>query len=472
MYKSKLIRLLQTFSNKEIKDFKVFLTSPYFNNDVQLLEFFEYCTQDHPNYSGKYLDRNEAIQLFPSKKKLDETALRYIMSDLSKLLERYMVQKRFEQNLSIQNQLFLEVYKDRKLYKLFDSHFSKYQKKLSAQKIENIQFLLHQYVINDNLADLESSRANKESKPLSTTVDYMDKFYIANKLRYACLIANYNNVYVSDYQPILTQEILDLIEANHLQDVPIIYIYYLIYKLLSSPKEEQYYDLLFEQLNLHKERFEKSELINMYVYALNYCVKKINTGNAAYNEKLFDLYNQMLERDLLLENDELPYWNYYNIVLLSSRLKKFDYAESFISKYRKKIVEKHRENMYNYTLATLHFHKKEFNKTIRLLQKVDFSDTYYYVKTKGLLMQTYYELNEIMALFSLFDSFATFLTRNRKKISDYQFKLYSNYVKTVRKLIKLKLEGKPKADKIREYIGDKDVAEINWIHEKLTELEK
>ncbi len=471
MINSKLVAYLKVLKPKEIKEFRLFLNSPYYNDQESIVDLFEHCINDYPKFPDEKLDRNYTFNILFPKKKFDNKILRYEMTNLTKLLEKYLIHKQLDSDKTNEALLLLKALNNKELDNYFLQTLDKHKKDLLKKPIRDIPYYLNQYKLNDELASLEFRRQNHSNiEYLLSTVDDMDKFYIANKLKYACLIINYKNVLNADYEPIFIEDISKYIEQKNFQDEPTIYIYYLILKMLREIDNEQYFNLLIEQLLLHQGKFSLSEVDNMYSYARNFCVRKINSGNNIYYHHLFDLYKTMLKQEVLLKDGDLSPWDYYNISILSLRIKNFEFAENFIQEYRNKIKEQERDNIYTFMLANLQFHKKNFDKTLKLLNRISFSDTNYHLMTKCLMIKTYYENEEVIPLFSLLDTFIAFANRNRK-ISSFHKKLYANFAKVVKKMAKIKMGSKIDPEKLRAQImDDRLVADLVWINEKLDEL--
>ena len=48
-----LIKLLKTFSGEEVKDFRNFLKSPFFNKSSKLLKLYNEIIKHHPDFGNK-----------------------------------------------------------------------------------------------------------------------------------------------------------------------------------------------------------------------------------------------------------------------------------------------------------------------------------------------------------------------------------------------------------------------------------
>ena len=158
--------------------------------------------------------------------------------------------------------------------------------------------------------------------------------------------------------------------------------------------------------------------------------------------------------------------------MIALRLGKFEWTGNFIHNYNIRIPESYRENAVSFNLANLHFYQKNYEKVIELLQTVEYEDFSYNLNSKAMLIATYYEIDEIEPLYSLLDSFRTYLNRNKTTIQEFRRISFLNLIKFTKKLTKI-LPGDSKAiQKFKEDLErTKNVSSIGWLQEKISELE-
>src|SRR5688572_11985830 len=121
MYKSKLVAALRSMSNKELKWFEQYISSPFFNKNEKVLQLFSLLKKYHPEYEEEKVQMERIFpKMFP-KEKLDEQKLRYVMTDLTKLAEDYLAYLEFDKNEVYKKHLLLSAYDSRNLEKYFSS---------------------------------------------------------------------------------------------------------------------------------------------------------------------------------------------------------------------------------------------------------------------------------------------------------------------------------------------------------------
>ena len=221
-----------------------------------------------------------------------------------------------------------------------------------------------------------------------------------------------------------------------LSSFPALRIYYYTYLMMSQAEKVEHYQYVKEYLDQYLELFSIDEQRTLYSYLLNYCVRKINSGLADFYQEILDLYQRLLENQLILTKGKLTQWTYINIVTAGLRLKNFDWTEQFIKDYRSALTLQHQENVYTYSLVSLYFEKGDYQSALQLLQSVEFTDAFYHMSAKIIQLKIYYLEDESDAFASLILATQRFLSRNRQ-LSSYQKKSNDNFLKIINRLFKI-----------------------------------
>ena len=470
MLNSKLIEVLRQCSTKQLTRLEEFVRSPYFNKNTEVIDFLVQLKKFAPRFSSRQLDRKAVYAALYPDKKYQEKKLGYLMSDLVKLTEQYLSYERFQQ-LPLKGYFeLLRIYNDWGMEKYFSGTMRDAINLQEKQPYRDSDFFFSKYRLEElNSQHFDTQRKRAFDQSLQNAIDNLDLHYLTVKLKYSCEIANRKNVIATDYQLRLLDEILIYLKENPKDHVPAIAIYYRILMTLLDSDDETHFDKLKELLNDHADKFTKPEARDMYAYALNYCVKKINTGHLQYFEEAFGLYKTLLNRRIASAGLYFSHWTYKNIVSTALRLREYAWAEDFIREYKDDLDPALSETVYSYNLALLYFHQQKFGDALSLLQKVEYKD-FYQSNVKSLMLKIYYELDETEALYSLLDAFKIFIKRNRK-FSDYQKNIYHNLIRFAKKLTKIMPGDKKKARELKQQIMDKkEIADIQWLLEKVDEL--
>jgi len=247
---------------------------------------------------------------------------------------------------------------------------------------------------------------------------------------------------------------------------------------LSDSENETHYENLKSLLKINYKKFTTEEARQMYDYALNYGIKKINSGKTIYLKEVFDLYKLLLQNKLIYEGEYISPWDYKNIVSVGLRLEKMDWTKRFIQKYKNNIAEKFRNNSYNFNLASYFFSKENYRYARKLLQNVELKDMFYHLSAKSMFLKIYYNLNDDKAFFSLSKTFNMYLKRN-KKISEYQREVHTGLVRYSEKCFRFRTRiQKHKRNATKKEIASlqeqirttKNITNMQWLLEKVEEL--
>lgn len=306
---------------------------------------------------------------------------------------------------------------------------------------------------------------------LQNLSDNLDVYYIANKLKYCCEILNRQNILQVTYQAPFLDFIVQYLQKGYLKNIPLIAVYFQLLLMLRHSNTELHYTKLKTIVKKYNADFTVNELRDMYAFIQNYCIRQINSGNLKYLQELFGIYKRMLEQKIIFENNELAHSQFKNITAIALRVNEFDWAENFINIYSSSLNKTLRRNAVHYNLARLYFARKQYRQSLKQLTAVEFTDVYYHLDSKSLLLKIYYETEEFETLFSLINTFRVYLRRS-KLISEYQRSVYANLVTQTRRLAKIKSGSKYSLEKIKSTIeANPKIADIVWLKEKIKEFE-
>ncbi|MGB0929857.1 MAG: hypothetical protein ACPGVB_03725 [Chitinophagales bacterium] len=468
----KLTSLLESLDVYETNRCRKFLQSPFFNEDERLVRLFDLLISAKKHHHTILFSKQEIWLELKEKMPFKDTKFRRWCSDLTQLVLQFLAQEAHQNKEMPEQQYFIEVIQERNLEKFFHVGFRNAENTLFKRKQKDSDFYFYQYKLNEAQQKQEfETKGHAGQESFDVLMQNLDAFYLAQKLRYCCHWLNYRKVLRLEgrVEVPLMRELMEYIEANKEVQVPIVAIYHQVALTLLEDEKEQYYQDLKQLLEIHSHLFSAEEAWEMYGYALNYCIRKINTG-AKYLAELFDLYQVTLNKAVILNDGELDHQHFKNMIAIALRLKQFDWVMNFIEVYQSKLPEKVRENAYTYNMARVYFSKREWDKVIELLQQVEYDEVFYKLDSKALLLKTYYESGEWLVLESLIDSFQTLLRRN-KEISKQHRSNYLNLVRFVKKINGLMPNDTVKIKVLKQKIeATSQVADRGWLLEKLEEI--
>ena len=121
-------------------------------------------------------------------------------------------------------------------------------------------------------------------------------------------------------------------------------------------------------------------------------------------------------------------------------------------------------------MAFLKEKQGKYREVKRLLMSVEFTNLFYQLGSRAILIRTYYELGEYESLLYLLDSFRIFLRRNRK-VTDTRRRAYLKLIRITRQMVRYHLGARVSLKQIRGLLEDNpDVAAVEWLSIKVKEL--
>ncbi len=478
MEDNKLYIVLRHFDKIEQNRLRKYIRSPYFNVNETLMIFYDILT-DNINKNGKAgsLTKEMIWKKLYGKESYNDVRFRKLGSDLLKLVEGFLAQEIYDENALNQSSNLIEAVSRKKIDKLYNSSVKNAELTTEQRLLRPASFYYYQYSIEKNyydLMDVDLKRSEKSN--VEKIINSLDEFYLAEKLKWHGSLLSRQSLVSHEYQLLFIDEIITHVKKYQYKNVPPVSVYFHSFLTQSENDNEQHYYNLIEELNRNYDFIPKKELYTLYTSAINYCISKINKGKPEFLREFINLVKHSLEDDILISESETGFlnpWHFKNIVLSALRLGEYDWTEKFIKDYKDKLPTESRDNAVSYNLALVYFYQKKFDKVKELLREVEYEDMAYNLGSKSMLLAIYYEQDEDDALFSLMDTFKTYLHRHRE-ISEFQRVSYMNLVKYIKKMRKIVPGDKKEIDKIKEEIEeDKKVgiASMRWVLEKLAELE-
>lgn len=443
MKNSKTITYISDLSFKDRDKFRQFVYSPYINQHQKTRELLDLLLS-YLDKSGQEVDMERLFgKLFPEEA-FEEQKLHNLFSGLKKLYLRFLALEELELNTLAEELLILESCNRKNFFDLLVARARLLDKKLEEYPVRDSSFHYTRYRMRVMLgyhAGTFGDRA-KTSDTFQEMMDHLDRYYLAEKLRHACHLLAHSMLLNLQYDfgmlPMLVHTMAED-PAKYTSDADI-EAYYTIWMSLQKDNQDTHYLHMKKMLRDRFEALSKNAQTDLYGFANNYCIRQINAGNSSYQGELFELYKQGLERELLLVNGHLSEWDYKNIATLGCSLKAFEWTEDFLESFQEKLPANRRENAYNYNLANLYYNKRQYDKVLSTLFRVQFTDVKYHLNTTFLLLRTYYAKGDVEALYSLIDTLRVYILRNRQ-ITVAEKKGYTNFLGFAKQLVKLKLQG-------------------------------
>lgn len=452
--------LVDSLNAHERISFEKYLESPLFSVGKEAIGLFHAVITGQANSKQAYFAR-----IFPGRR-YDDKRYRYIASELNRHLENFLMLRNLQKDSLTTDLITAGALADRDLKK---SYQMLHREITAKQTIRDETWFMRQY--EHGIQDLRYTIRDAERKAApdyNAVIRHLDTFYLLAKLRLACESINMANILQSSVDIGMYEKILELANGPQFAETPLVLLYARIYTILTDPKNETAFNEAGTLLREHSEQIKPAEMVDLYQYLKNFCVRQVNSGNTHYVRILFNLYNDMLQNKPLMRYDYLSQWEFKNMVTISLRLGEHEWCEKFLNRYITNLRPEDRKNAFTYNTAYFSFMKGEYRQAVRKLQEVEMTDVFYQLDSRVVILKCYYELNDTDAFFYSASAFRLFLMRN-KSISTFQQTIYRNLIKYITGIERARF-NRAKLQKIRQKIETgKNVADVAWLMNKIDE---
>ena len=487
MYNSRLIKILQVFTPAELKEFRKFIESPFFNKEGSyLIRFFDELRKGYPEFTGKDLQKEKLFKKLYSDKIYNDTTMRKLSSGIMKLIEEYLRYSAFRDNPDTADLLYIKKLREKRIEKLFESESALLERKLSV--IDNSvdsdyfrsRYKLELEKINFYLDFNHLIKKQQDSMQLVQNYIVYDSLVNLLDIGFNILVG-ITTMYQG--QKNLVLQILDKIDLNLVDSMlrkesPELYpVFELFSKRYLSFKnfddDNSYYEykkIAFDNMSL----LTWENQFTVFISLQNICVRKFVEGKRYFTGELHEVHIEMLKRGLYVQQkgDYMNIHTYRNIILTASNLGKFDWILNFMDEYLTKLLPEQQESLKAWTKALVMYNRKDFSGALKELQSVKNDHFLSKHEIKTMTMKMFYELSDFEPGISFAESYRKMVS-NDKTYSEIHRNSYTNFSVLYLKLIKLKADNNiDEVPFLKKEIENTVTNSKEWLLEKVNELMK
>lgn len=453
MLQTRLWKSINGFSAREMTGFGKFLQSPYFNQRNDLYQLFEAIKK--AIQKEKVLDKPAVWAAVFPQIAFDEQKLRLLMTYLQRLLEQFIAVESVSQDKIKVKLQTAAWYRSKGIGQLHKTALNDGVLKLEKNPLRNAEYFYHQFQVELEKYKIASHVAPDATTDFQRVIDQFDVAFLSMKLRQSCELIVHDRIYRWGFDAGFLQQVFDYLQERDLISIPAIGIYYYCYQMLEKPEEETWFQSFKKELLINGHLFGKEEIHDLYILAINYCVRRANDGFREYFVDIMDFYRKGLDQEYFLQNGLLSRFTYHNIVSAALQIDLTDWAESFTEEWTPYLEKRYRERMFSFNRAKIAYHRKDYDAAIPLLQRANYHDLLLNLGARTLLLKIYHELNEFELLYSHLDAFTAYI--RRKSGLGYHRKNYRNLIRYTNRLLSLNLADRAA---VRQFKKEVEKAEI------------
>ena len=486
MLHTPLAQVIQSLGKRERSELQRWVASPFINRRPEVLQLCQYLCDQIP------IGENQGVETIPlskvetyaqvlgalpavkqrtvskSKGKLtheklsqsEDAALRYTMSFLFSAVKQWMAYREWSKDGTTTGLQLCRALRKKGLMTVFEKEFKILQSP-DPNTQQSTDFHLAQYQLQLEHWESKHQSGQADRIQLQQMCGSFGAFVAVSALRHGCAALDKSGGGLPFETVDFLPEALAKVEAGQYIEVPTVQVYYYCFRLMQVNSEPDFQQLK-SLLTAHSAIFPPEEIRDVWLVAINYCIRRLNAGERDWVREAFELYRSGLERDLLLDNGKMPKATYQNIMLLAIASDAWDWARQFLEDYRPSLAIGERYNAYQFNLALWHFRRKAYPEAQEILRSVEFRDVHYNLDARRMMLRMYYDEGAISALDSLLHSFRTYLLRHRNL--GYHRELNANFVRAVQQMLRLSPGDAQARDQLRQkIIREKYLAEREWL---------
>ncbi len=478
---NKFLRIIESFRENELGEFRKFVSSPYVASGRNYLPVLNEILRQRASMRNDISLEELHKRLYPGKKYSAQT-LKNRLSELFRIAEEFLIHKSIEKDVIEREKLLLSALIERNLHKFFGSSYKKALIKLDNipdddNKFNNfieLQKVYLQHLIMTGKFETYFPQYY-ENSIYQTCLSFISLFEFGIEFRQQDYL---NRKYDFNIVPEILKRINfeEFAKNSSYSDSPIFRLTLLfnhLYKCFENLENETDY---FEARKIFKElkpRLSDEVKLKIFMMSIYYCTHKQNQGLKKYKIELLNLYREKLESGFTADfsANSYPLNNFRDYVLIGIDLNELEWVESFLNEYSKYLPDATRDDEVNISRSKIDLALSHYRESLEHLQNIKPTNFIHYLDVSTLKLCNYYELGMIEESYSEIDKFKHYI-RNHKELPKVHRTYASNFLKIYSMLLRAKTDPKfGDIELIRKQIKSTSfINKAGWIMKKLLEL--
>jgi hypothetical protein len=471
--KTKLLENLEGIGKNELIEFKKWLQSPWANSNKKLIELLDFLLTDKKITTGNLLDKERLFsKLFPNKSYNNRT-LNNLLSACNKQLDRFISHTQLDKDFILELELKKRFFASKKLQSTYEECLEeqlKFFEKNHSNEQEDFIWLSNLY--SEKYFQASEKFRYEKSDILNNSDLLLDQFYALIKARNWHEAKDRSKIIGAPQLPAYDGKLMVHLEKS--TKIAALSLYRMRLERTGS--------ITWNQFELFKNRYfelfeELSEALkqDFFYFTVNDIVLLTKSIEEKALEELLRLYKFGLQHNLMFVNGQMTFVTYNNVLILSSYLDDFLFAEEFKQKYLKKLPQDYRYEAELWSDAHLAFMKGNYENSLNILVDIRFKHPLF--QLHGRITQLKCNLEWLFEEPDHYERFESYCKATLKYINRHEhFSLernapYRQLVKFASKIAEAKIQNTvPK--KLKEKIKkEKNLLAKPWIKKMLQKLE-
>lgn len=498
-----LFQVLSSFNKREIRRFKAFLKSDYFNQSQTINSLFEYIIKDYPNFESSRLKKERIHRALKPSTAFSKKFVNDRIADLFKLVKLFLAIESISKNPDEISLSFINYMQKNNKFQLFEKFSEAKIRQLENKPQLDWQHYFKVWYIKEEL--FKHPLVHKFEKHIDsgkTIMPYLDEAYTILKLRYGLRQELRQNIFNNNLDNELL--FLDLLKDQYTNSKnPTILIYIALLNHFNdsrrrskddnwnsnevNPKaNNETFEEVYELYEQHQKTLpfeDKHVFLSVLIHFKN---RQAIQKAPEHFKDILKLYQTGLKDtpNIWIQYNVMSDHVFKNIVVSGASAQEFDWTEQFIDTYSQYLQDREDSNTLKYAKAYLYFHKEDYKEVLDILQgqgqpillqryndKLDFRSLYVRTLYEVCQLSSSDEQNFVDHLYSSLSNFSRFIQR---KLSKEKREAYQNLIFFIQKMhhegYMLERDKKLKEELLEMYKQKSKIAASNWVLDKINEF--
>jgi hypothetical protein len=473
MISANTTEILKTLDKKELKRLGEFIKTPYFNSIEKLFDLYEIIAKGYPDFSPNKLDDSKiSRKLYPGKEYSIKT-IKNLNSEFGKILRRFLAYEEISGDEDLIDLNLVKSLSKRGSFEISNKIIDEKKEKMEKGHPEDywyfhkLQIEHCNNLLKENKLNLQEIFDAHYSLCKNLTAHFLTAF--SDSVFHILVSLKTQNVgcgdqNVNDFIKLIdSKKLLDHLDKSGYSNPASIKMHYLFLYYFINDFTEKDLNKLKSFLIENVEHFSKLELMTFWNNFTNLIGVKLVPLGHKYSKELFDINEFFCNLKIYPDGSlgEFGVSLLRNVFTCALLVEEYKWAENFLNEYSNYINEKLRENEVNYNMGMLSFKHKEYERSLKYLSRVNFTDIYENVNIRFYMLMNHIELKNYDSALAMINSIKQFY-KTSKEIPEFVGCLIKDSLNYFSKIIKCEESGR----KLDYTIYKKAIAPGRYYHKK------
>lgn len=429
-----LAAVLKAMPEKQIMLFGDYMRFEHFNNNQRLSDLHAIILAHHLKTRKKHTDWKGAIE----KVGIPESQINKLFTLYHQKLDQFLSFQQIQTKPHRYHGYTLEAYHHLNVeFDVAEKKWRQLLKKLQndSQSSEHFQQLLQ--LEHFFLQTRIRNAAKTQNSYFEEIHQQMDEAYLISKIIYLC--ASLNEAYILN-QPVpneILEQVRPLIERNQAKLPPIGQAYLMVLEILEYRNLPQTkYAACTDYIIENQKSISGQDITDLLSFVLNSSFRRIAKAENEFEQQIIDIYQYLIDLNLLLEDGLIAGRTFKNIVSINCRMGKYEWCDQFIKDFRKYLPKDEQETLPLYCQGLVYFYAENYTESAKIFKeiiRIDPDDLFWGFESRNLLLRSYYhifddlDMETLEEFYKLVESFKMYVRRNAK-LSEFHKTSYLNSI--------------------------------------------